>query len=250
MLINFDDLTFKIMSVNRISWKAAKHNVEQRPYAALAFRVNGSGRFKSGEREFIANMGDILFCPAKVGYEVEYTDGEIIVIHFCECNYVGELENYCLKNYDYFYSKFSEILEHYENTAATFKINYLIFRLLNSMYERSKAHSVNDAALLGCVNELNENFSDTNINISSLCQKHGISEASLRRKFHSFYSCSPKEYLLKLRLDKAVSLLAENLHTVSEISLLCGFSDEKYFSRIIKQRFGASPSALIKRFKL
>lgn len=250
MLYNFDDLNFKVLSVNRISWKEAQHKVEPRPFAALAFRVKGSGNFNSEGNQFIANTGDILFCPAAVGYNVEYTDGEIIVIHFSECNYKANLENYQFNNYDYFYSKFSEILEDFEKGAYTFKINYLIYRLLNSMRERSNSINNHDIALMSCVNEMNENFSDINVNISNLCQKNGISEASLRRKFHQIYSCSPKEYLLKLKLDKAISLLAENTQTVSEIATLCGFCDEKYFSRIIKQRFGESPSALKKRFKL
>ena len=249
MLYNFDDLNFKVLSVNRISWKKAQHKVEPRPFAALAFRVKGSGLFNSLGNQFVANTGDILFCPASVGYDVEYTDGEIIVIHFSECNYVTSLENYQFKNYDYFYSKFSEILENFENGACIYKINYLIFRLLNSMRERSSIKP-NDTALINCVNEMNENYSDVNLSISALCKKNGISEASLRRKFHQAYSCSPKEYLLKLKLDKAVSLLAENTQTVQEIATLCGFSDEKYFSRIIKQRFSASPSALRKKLKL
>lgn len=250
MLYNFDDLSFKVLSVNRISWKKATHKVEPRPFAALAFRVKGRGNFNTQGNQFVANMGDILFCPASVGYNVEYTDGEIIVIHFSECNYNLSLENYQFKNYDYFYSKFLEILENFENGACVFKINYLVYRLLNSMRERSNSINTHDIALISCINEINENFSDININISALCQKNGISEAGLRRKFHQIYSCSPKEYLLKLKLDKAISLLAENTQTVSEIATLCGFSDEKYFSRIIKQRFGASPSALKKRFKL
>ena len=73
---------------------------------------------------------------------------------------------------------------------------------------------------------------------------------NLLKQFHHFFGISPKQYLLQLRFNKAVKLLAEDSNTVSEIAELCGFGDEKYFSRVIRQKYGESPSVLRRRFRL
>lgn len=36
---------------------------------------------------------------------------------------------------------------------------------------------------------------------------------------------SPKQYLLQLRLNVAIELLAENSGTIAEIAVMCGFQD-------------------------
>ena len=43
---------------------------------------------------------------------------------------------------------------------------------------------------------------------------------------------------------KPLRLLSDDRLSVKEISLLCGFSDEKYFSRAFKREYGYSPSQL------
>jgi transcriptional regulator GlxA family with amidase domain len=45
-------------------------------------------------------------------------------------------------------------------------------------------------------------------------------------------------------MNKALQLLVENRLSVKEISFLCGFSDEKYFSRAFREKYGYPPSQL------
>ncbi|WP_229208588.1 MULTISPECIES: helix-turn-helix domain-containing protein [Dyadobacter] len=44
------------------------------------------------------------------------------------------------------------------------------------------------------------------------------------------------EYIRKLRIEKAVDLLASFDHTLSEIAYLTGFSDQSRFNRIFNAR--------------
>ena len=67
-------------------------------------------------------------------------------------------------------------------------------------------------------------------------------DAALRRKFQKYCGMSPKQYLLKLRLNKATALLLQNKYTVKDIARRCGFSDEKHFSKTVKKSCGITPS--------
>jgi AraC-like DNA-binding protein len=63
------------------------------------------------------------------------------------------------------------------------------------------------------------------------------------REFSKYFSnLSFGEYIRKLRIEKAVDLLANPDHTLSEIAYLTGFSDQSHFNRIFKAQTGQNPS--------
>ena len=68
-----------------------------------------------------------------------------------------------------------------------------------------------------------------------------------QRAFLQHFGVSPKQYIIKLRMNKALQLLVENKLSVKEISFLCGFSDDKYFSRAFREKYGYPPSQLRNR---
>ncbi|UDQ98607.1 helix-turn-helix domain-containing protein [Lentisphaerota bacterium WC36G] len=69
----------------------------------------------------------------------------------------------------------------------------------------------------------------------------GMSISSLNRTFQEIVNCSPIEYLLRLRLQKACGLLNKKDFSISEIALKCGFKDSNYFCRQFKKRLKYSP---------
>ena len=45
-----------------------------------------------------------------------------------------------------------------------------------------------------------------------------------------------------IRLKRAVQLLKEDTHTITEIAEMTGFSDAKYFREVFKKHYNVSPS--------
>ena len=70
MIYNYDDLTFQILSVGRFTHKDGVFLVKPRPYAALSFRVSGTGSFEIGDKSFTTRQGDVMFLPADTPYKV------------------------------------------------------------------------------------------------------------------------------------------------------------------------------------
>ncbi|MBN2712230.1 MAG: helix-turn-helix transcriptional regulator, partial [Planctomycetes bacterium] len=56
---------------------------------------------------------------------------------------------------------------------------------------------------------------------------------------------SPSEYLQRLRMQRAFSLLRSSQMSVKEIAYACGFSDPAYFSRCIRDASGLTPRQLL-----
>ena len=90
-------------------------------------------------------------------------------------------------------------------------------------------------------------FFDPDLEISKICAVGFMSQSSLQRGFHQRFGMSPKAYLSKLRIHRAMELLLSQNQSVKEIAFACGFSDEKFFSRVFKKKYGFSPSQLKKR---
>ncbi len=83
----------------------------------------------------------------------------------------------------------------------------------------------------------------TGLELSLAAQAAGLSYVQFSRRFKAFTGQTPMEYVIELRMKKAQQLLAQTSLSVKEISALCGFSGEYYFSNFFKANFGMSPSA-------
>lgn len=83
-------------------------------------------------------------------------------------------------------------------------------------------------------------FSD-DFDIESFSEYVGMSKSQLYRKMKAITGISPKEFIIKHRINKACILLNDSNYTVSEIAFMCGFQSHSYFSRIFKNNMNLSP---------
>jgi AraC-like DNA-binding protein len=69
----------------------------------------------------------------------------------------------------------------------------------------------------------------------------GITESHLSRLLHEHGQTSFSRYLLKLRMERAISLLSDRTLTVKEVAYHCGYRDDSYFIRAFSAYHGVSP---------
>lgn len=86
-----------------------------------------------------------------------------------------------------------------------------------------------------------ENHFDKSISVAELARLSHYSERHFTRVFKKTYSCSPTEYIINLRINRACVLLKGSDLTISETAEKCGFDDVNYFSRLFKKRIGIPP---------
>ncbi len=68
-----------------------------------------------------------------------------------------------------------------------------------------------------------------------------MSRSNLMRVFRAATGQSPIEYLIRLRIQKAMALLRNTDLTITEIALEVGFNDSNYFTRQFRKVHGSSP---------
>lgn len=79
------------------------------------------------------------------------------------------------------------------------------------------------------------------LSIRDLSIFSNMSESSFRHRFRELTGFSPTDYLIRLRLRRAVLLMIHDDHRITEIALETGFCDGNYFARKFRQVFGRSP---------
>ena len=244
MIYNFDELTFQVLSIARFKHKNGFVSVNSRPYAALSFRESGVGRFEIDGERIVTEPGDVLFIPADTEYKVEYSSSESIVVHMRDCNY-HEAENICMQGQTVLGALFQGLLAEWDEGHSVNKAKSVIYEIFENMVHFKKMDIPNPSALR-CMQYIESHFSDPALDIAAVCQANFISQSSLQRAFKEYLGVSPKQYLIKLRMNKALELLMQNELLVKEVAEACGFSDEKFFSRSFKQKYGYPPSRIYK----
>ena len=71
--------------------------------------------------------------------------------------------------------------------------------------------------------------------VKSLSANLGIDRSALSRRFRSEMGIAPHEYLTRLRMQKALSLLHQSQLPIAKIALRCGYEDAAYFARLFRQ---------------
>ena len=86
---------------------------------------------------------------------------------------------------------------------------------------------------------------DTNMTLSlqQVSNELEINPSYLSREFSKYFeNLSFGEYIRKMRIEKAISLMETTQYSLTEIAYLTGFSDQSHFTRIFKKQMGQLPT--------
>jgi DNA-binding response OmpR family regulator/two-component sensor histidine kinase len=89
---------------------------------------------------------------------------------------------------------------------------------------------------------LEKELSNTNLEISLIARNLGMSRSGFYRKFIGLTSLSPIAYIRRYRINKSIELMAVGKYSLIEISEMCGFNTQSYFSTAFKQEKNMTPS--------
>jgi AraC-like DNA-binding protein len=70
-----------------------------------------------------------------------------------------------------------------------------------------------------------------------------LSPAHFSRTFRNTFGCSPLEYVMRRRMERAQGLMLSTNTPLSQIALDCGLADQAHFSRLFRRVVGETPRA-------
>lgn len=240
MIYNFEPLSFQILAIMRLNHPKGVFEVKKRPYAAISFKLSGSVDFEVKGEKLFTKEKNIVYIPANVDYKADYHEkNDSIIIHFVNCNYKHP-ENIVVENKAHIELLFFNLLNAYKKNCSINQAKSYIYDIL---FHLSMSNLKNSNKIFEDITEyMKKYYYDTEMSISTICNCFYISRSTIQTLFKELTGVSPKQYLTNIRMESALLLLAENNTSIKDIALSCGFSDEKYFSRVFKKKYGCPPS--------
>ena len=107
--------------------------------------------------------------------------------------------------------------------------------------------SMDEELLKKAMNYIERNMDNSDYNVDSFVSDMSIGRTLLYQKINDITGMSIKEFIMDVRLKRSAQLLRESDLTISEISVLTGFANPKYFSTCFKRHFDLTPSEFKKK---
>jgi len=147
------------------------------------------------------------------------------------------------------------IVKPFEENELMLKVHSMIEnrkRLLVQMIEKKNdkgfilPESYDDIIINKLLTHVNENFCNSELEISSIGGAIGIGRTQLWRKFKSATGQNLSEYIKGLRLSKAREMLLTGKYKVSEVGYEVGFTNPAYFTKCFTKYYGYTPKEVSK----
>lgn len=234
-----------------------------RPYHIIHFITGGKGTLQIAKHTFHLEKGDVFYIPDdETAY---YIASQTEPWAYSWCSFLGRRskgfqyqfmtaasEKYVLRSLDT--GQYADIIKKAAILTETNVSNYFftnsvlleIFSLLTrhigdniavprvpTMAERIKYH-------------IDLKYTEK-LQIQELADQLGIHPNYLSQIFHDSFGISPKQYLMGLKMSKAVNLLTTTEMPISSISISLGFEDQLAFSKSFKKYYGCPPTEYRKK---
>ena len=244
------------LSVMRIMQESCSKSKEKTdiimPYTALHYILSGSGYFnqvKLGAGQFFCAVKDTKVCYFPC-YEEPWT--YIYIDFYSEKSKLDSLLKWGLDvNAPYgqfdFMEELKKIYGFYEEYGRHYICNNEFMtsaaRMILSLH---KTPAQRDSSLAHKhVNDIKE-YLDFNfykkIRIEDLAKEFYLSRQYLRNLFDQYLNMSPKQYLQKVRMEKASELLVNTQYSVALVAYSIGYDDQLAFSKMFQSYYGLSPT--------
>ncbi|WP_312641228.1 AraC family transcriptional regulator [Hydrogenoanaerobacterium sp.] len=221
----------------------------------LMYVLEGSCTVKFEGRTYLAGSGEIVLANCYKPHEY-YTDGHLksLWLHFDGSQSLEFAENILktqgvvlpCENSALFINSINSILEIFRKhlTISEPSVSCIIHTLLCNLVSAtsvSGALELEGGVIFDAMNFIKTNYRRS-ITVEDIAKNVSMSPSHLSRMFKKQTGYSPYEYLLKVRLDSAKSLLKKTNSSIAEIATAAGFNSSSNFIYTFHSRTGISPN--------
>ena len=181
-------------------------------------------------------------CHHSLG-RAEYADSLILALHpdqVLDCTLRGR-DSWCfVSRYDTALLRAAEQLREDSGETLRRELRLLLALLFLSAEFPEASHPAGRIEHLRL--RLRNLYYRHDLSIAEEAARIGYSPNYVQKVFRDRTGMSPKEYLMKIRMEEARRFLKERRYSVKEVASLCGFSGKEYFSTAFRAYYGFPPS--------
>lgn len=233
----------------------------------LGLALEGDALVKIGDRSFTAHKGSLFFFNANESHEIIASSQAGIKIAYLQVSnsFCSEYLT-CFRNLEVLENDLSsylspekcfevtqllvQALQDYmapENDLYALKCICSICKLYSKILEYVPNRQMTEAAYLSrnkktarltrITEYINTNYSEK-ITLEELARRENVTTTYLSHFIKDNLHMTFQDYVSSVRFERALKLLQNTSMCLTDISVLCGFSDVKYLSRMLGRHFG------------
>lgn len=135
------------------------------------------------------------------------------------------------------------LAEYWALSTAGERRAYLAARYYDLMeYAAARKGEYANPIVSFCLQAIEQNYADSNFNISNLADTLHLSLPYLSTVFKNATGQNVSSYLAARRLRQSQTLLRDASIPIREVCFLCGYDDPRYFAKLFKKHAGMTPS--------
>ena len=244
-----EHLTFNILEVNFLSQRNVNMLNSGRNFSALSYRLRADTVLKTSSTEHRLGDNSVVLVPAGVDYSRVARVDEMIVIRFesPSCS-GGGIDAFVPRASNAFSMLFHKILDCWNNKEPGYKYrcSAIMYEILEACYLENYVSKPIASPIGRSVEYMLSSYTRHDLSVGEIAAKSFMSEVYFRRLFKRKYGTSPQKYIIDLRIKHAAGLISTGYYTLSEVAVMSGYTDYKYFSTEFKRLMGMSPSEYVK----
>ncbi|GAA0591670.1 AraC family transcriptional regulator [Virgibacillus siamensis] len=254
-------MTFKLLYVTRSEYDRGWHSTQHsHHFTELFYIVKGQGSFVLPDHEIPVKENDLVIINPNVEHteksnwkdSLEYIALGVEGFSFSHTDetesqmglytYQGEREDIL------FY--LNKLLDEIQNNNAEYEIicqniiEILIVKLKRGKQltiEKAETRNINKATAF-IKYYINQNYRDL-LTLDTLAEAGHINKYYLAHTFKKDMGISPIEYLNKIRIREAKTLLDTTDYNIAEIAAITGFSSQSFFAQAFKRATSQTPTS-------
>jgi transcriptional regulator GlxA family with amidase domain len=106
---------------------------------------------------------------------------------------------------------------------------------------RPDEHDADYRRLARAIDDLQQRYAET-VRLEALARSVGLSLDRFERLVKRVFYLTPRELLIKTRIEAASKLLVDGDRSVADIAYACGYCDHSAFTRQFKATVGVAPA--------
>lgn len=129
--------------------------------------------------------------------------------------------------------------EHYlDDTASAIAVDQLCIDLIAPCQQDFRCFP----EWTGKIRDIMHDHWDTPLSLPFLAAELDLHPVTISRYFSRYFGCSAGEYLRKIKVERAISLIKKETTSLTDIAYECGFTDQAHFTKTFRRITGMLPN--------
>lgn len=267
--VHYKDETFRIFIDQQEMLPDSNYHSMQHMHEEIEIMtvIDGSITYNINSTEVVVNKGQTIFINSNrmhvsylknspnckfyvlVVHPFVYSSNPTLYNRYCRNILENNEIDYLIFDNPLFETILSRMKQIEDQKDDTYQLSLVAdsYHVLSLLYEKAEENYLNkmpeneNIYLLNKMTSYIYNHYSEKISLKDIAEYGHVSTSKCSRMFNQYMNHSPIDFLNLYRLEVSSDLLRNTNESINNISMICGFDQQSYYTRMFKKEYGCTP---------